>query len=172
VSKGILDFGLFEATCIVYTVGGGWLCHFLCLTLDMGGIVYAGSQRRLNMALRAYLRYIYSLRRLDHVSHLQSRINHRAESAVARGPRTYGGKKKPPKITRRGLKKVNKNLPRTLKCIKPPLSTWRQVLWALRWLIMLGFSFYRFFTKCCMSGIRANCFRYFVLLRPRVRGIW
>jgi hypothetical protein len=32
-------------------LGGGWLCHLLCLTLD---IVYAGadpaSQRRLNMA--------------------------------------------------------------------------------------------------------------------------
>jgi hypothetical protein len=27
--------------------------------------------------------------------------------------------------------------------------TWKQVLWALSWLIMLGFSFCRFFTKCC-----------------------
>jgi hypothetical protein len=38
------------------------------------GIMYAGvdaaSQRRLNIALRACLRYIHSLRRLDHVSHL------------------------------------------------------------------------------------------------------
>jgi hypothetical protein len=43
--------------------------------IGYGGIVYAGadaaSQRRLNMAFRAYLRYIYSLRRLDHVSHLE-----------------------------------------------------------------------------------------------------
>jgi hypothetical protein len=26
--------------------------------------------------------------------------------------------------------------------------------------------------KCCMAGIHAICFRYFVLLRPRVREIW
>jgi hypothetical protein len=43
--------------------------------IGYGGIVYAGadaaSQRRLNMALRACLRYIHSLRRLDHVSHLE-----------------------------------------------------------------------------------------------------
>jgi hypothetical protein len=32
--------------------------------------------------------------------------------------------------------------------------------------------FCRFFTKCCMSGIRAICFRSLVLFRPRVRGIW
>jgi hypothetical protein len=44
--------------------------------------------------------------------------------------------------------------------------TGRQVLWALRWLIMLGFSFCRFFTKSCMFGIRIIYFSYFVLLPP------
>jgi hypothetical protein len=43
-----------------------------------GGILYAGadaaSQRRLNMAFRACLRYIHSLRGLDHVSHLETRV--------------------------------------------------------------------------------------------------
>jgi hypothetical protein len=34
VSEGILDFALFEATCRL-KLGGGWLCHLLCLTLDM-----------------------------------------------------------------------------------------------------------------------------------------
>jgi hypothetical protein len=61
--------------------------------IGYGGVVYAGadaaSQRWLNMAIRACLRYIHFLRKLDHVSHL----------------------------------------------------------WALRWLIMLGFSFCRFFTR-------------------------
>jgi hypothetical protein len=41
-------------------------------------IVYAGadaaSQRRLNMAFRACLRYIHSMRRLDHVSHLETAV--------------------------------------------------------------------------------------------------
>jgi hypothetical protein len=40
--------------------------------------VYAGAdaarQRRLNMAFRACLRYIYFLRRLDHVSHLETNV--------------------------------------------------------------------------------------------------
>jgi hypothetical protein len=40
--------------------------------------VYAGadaaSQRRLNMAFRACLRYIHSLRRLDHASHLETSV--------------------------------------------------------------------------------------------------
>jgi hypothetical protein len=39
VSEGILDFALFEATCICMQrlkLGGGWLCHLLCPTLDMG----------------------------------------------------------------------------------------------------------------------------------------
>jgi hypothetical protein len=57
----------------------------------------AASQRRLNVALRACLRYIHSLRRLDYVSHFKT-----------------------------------------------------SVMGALRRLI-LGFSFYRFFTKCSMS---------------------
>jgi hypothetical protein len=34
----------------------------------------AASQRRLNMTFRACLRYIHSLRRLDHVSHLQTSV--------------------------------------------------------------------------------------------------
>jgi hypothetical protein len=76
----------------------------LITQIGYGGIVYAGadaaSQRRLNMAFRACLRYIHPLRRLDH-----------------------------------------------------------------------SFSFCRVFTKCCMSGIRAICSRYFILLRPRVPGI-
>jgi hypothetical protein len=46
--------------------------------IGYGGIVYAdadaASQRRLNMAFRACLRYIHSLRRLDHVSHLETSV--------------------------------------------------------------------------------------------------
>jgi hypothetical protein len=42
--------------------------------IGYGGIVYAGtdaaSQQKLNIAFKACLRYIHSLRRLDHVSHL------------------------------------------------------------------------------------------------------
>jgi hypothetical protein len=38
------------------------------------GIVYAASQRRLNVAFRACLWYIHSLRRLDHVSHLETGV--------------------------------------------------------------------------------------------------
>jgi hypothetical protein len=42
------------------------------------GIVYAGadaaSQQRLNMAFRVCLRYIHSLRKLDHVSHLATSV--------------------------------------------------------------------------------------------------
>jgi hypothetical protein len=42
------------------------------------GIVYAGAdaatQRRLNMVFRACLRYSHSLRRLDHVSHLETAL--------------------------------------------------------------------------------------------------
>jgi hypothetical protein len=56
---------------------GGWLCHLLCLSLDIGGIVYAGdaaSPRRLNMAFKACLRYIHSMRRLNHVSHLETSV--------------------------------------------------------------------------------------------------
>jgi hypothetical protein len=34
----------------------------------------AASQRRLNMAFRVCLRYIHSLRRLDHVSHLETSV--------------------------------------------------------------------------------------------------
>jgi hypothetical protein len=50
--------------------------------------------------------------------------------------------------------------------------TWRQVLWALCWLIMIGFGFCSYFTECCISGIRAFCLHYFILLCPRLRGIW
>jgi hypothetical protein len=43
-----------------------------------GGIVYAGayaaSQRRLNVAFRACLRYIHLLRRLEHVFHLKTSV--------------------------------------------------------------------------------------------------
>jgi hypothetical protein len=46
--------------------------------IGYGGIVYAGadvaSQRRLNLAFGAYLRYILSLRWLDHVSHLETTV--------------------------------------------------------------------------------------------------
>jgi hypothetical protein len=46
--------------------------------IGYGGIVYASvdaaSQRRLNMALRAFLWYINSLRRLDYVSHLETSV--------------------------------------------------------------------------------------------------
>jgi hypothetical protein len=59
-------------------LGGGWFCHILCLTLDMEVLCYAGadaaSQRRLNMAFRACLPYIHSLRKLDHVSHLETSV--------------------------------------------------------------------------------------------------
>jgi hypothetical protein len=44
----------------------------------IGGIEYAGadaaSQRSLNVAFRACLRYIHSLRRLDHVSQLETSV--------------------------------------------------------------------------------------------------
>jgi hypothetical protein len=46
--------------------------------IGYGDIVYAGadaaSQQRLNMAFRACLRYIYSLKRLDHVSHFKTSV--------------------------------------------------------------------------------------------------
>jgi hypothetical protein len=46
--------------------------------IGYGGIVYAGADaasiRTLNMVFRACLRYIHSLRRLDHVSHLETSI--------------------------------------------------------------------------------------------------
>jgi hypothetical protein len=46
--------------------------------IGYGGILYAGadaaSQRRLNMAFRACLRYINSQRRLDHVSHMETGV--------------------------------------------------------------------------------------------------
>jgi hypothetical protein len=46
--------------------------------IGYGGIVYAGadaaSQRRLNIAFRACLWYIHSLRRLDHVSYFETSV--------------------------------------------------------------------------------------------------
>jgi hypothetical protein len=76
--------------------------------IGYGGIVYAdvdaASQRRLNMAFRACLRYIHSLRRLDRVSYLET-----------------------------------------------------SVMGAL---------------LADYASIRALCFRYFVLIRPRVRLTW
>jgi hypothetical protein len=42
----------------------------IMIHIGYGGIVYAAAQWRLNMAFRAGLRYLHSLRRLDHVSHL------------------------------------------------------------------------------------------------------
>jgi hypothetical protein len=47
--------------------------------IGYGGILYAGaddaaSQRRLYMVFRACLRYIHSLKRLDHVSHLETSV--------------------------------------------------------------------------------------------------
>jgi hypothetical protein len=46
--------------------------------IGYGGIVYANadvaSQPRLNMAFRSCLRYIHSLRRLDHVSYLETSV--------------------------------------------------------------------------------------------------
>jgi hypothetical protein len=46
--------------------------------IRFGGIEYAGadvaSQRRLNMAFRACLRYIHSLRRLGHVFYLETSV--------------------------------------------------------------------------------------------------
>jgi hypothetical protein len=64
VSEGILDFAIFEATLVESLI----MPH-----IEYGGIVYPGadaaSQRRLNMAFRACLRYIHSLRRLDHVAY-------------------------------------------------------------------------------------------------------
>jgi hypothetical protein len=46
--------------------------------IGYGGIVYAvvdaASERGLNMAFRACLWYIHSLRRLDHVSHLETSV--------------------------------------------------------------------------------------------------
>jgi hypothetical protein len=42
--------------------------------IGYGGFVHAASQRRLNMAFRACLRYINSLRRFDHVSHFETSV--------------------------------------------------------------------------------------------------
>jgi hypothetical protein len=46
--------------------------------IGYGGIVYAGadaaSQQRLNMVFRACLRYIHFLKRLDHVSYLETSV--------------------------------------------------------------------------------------------------
>jgi hypothetical protein len=46
--------------------------------IEYGGIVYAGadaaSQQKLNIAFKACLRYIHSLRRLDHVSHMKTSV--------------------------------------------------------------------------------------------------
>jgi hypothetical protein len=46
--------------------------------IGYGDIVYAdvdaASQRRLNVAFKACLRYIHSLRRLDHMSHLETSV--------------------------------------------------------------------------------------------------
>jgi hypothetical protein len=100
-------------------LGRGWLCHLLCLTLDMGVLCMLVRMLHRNGGWIWLLEPIYSTFIL------------------------WGG---------------------LIMC-----PTWRQVLWALRWQIMLGFSFCRFFTKYCMSGIRAICFRYLVLLRLRVQ---
>jgi hypothetical protein len=87
--------------------------------IGYGGFVYAGadaaSQRRLNLAFRACLRYINSLRRFNHVSHFETSVMGASLVDYAR----------------------------------------MQV----------------FLFLCCMSGIRAICFPYFVLLRLRVQGI-
>jgi hypothetical protein len=57
-------------------LGGGWLCHSLCLTFDiMYAVADAASQRILNMAFRACLRYIRSLRRLNHVYQLDTSVS-------------------------------------------------------------------------------------------------
>jgi hypothetical protein len=53
--------------------------HTLIMShIGYGGIVYANadvaSQPRLNMAFRSCLRYIHSLRRLDHVSYLETSV--------------------------------------------------------------------------------------------------
>jgi hypothetical protein len=61
VSEGILDFAIFEATCIAYTeVRKRLFVSLIMPHIGYGGIVYAGadaaSQRRLYMAFRACLR--------------------------------------------------------------------------------------------------------------------
>jgi hypothetical protein len=71
--KRYIGFAVFEATCIAYTV---LVVSLIMPHIGYRGFVYAGadasSQRRLNMAFKACLRYIYSLRRLDRVSHLKT----------------------------------------------------------------------------------------------------
>jgi hypothetical protein len=42
--------------------------------IGYGVIVYAASQRRLNIAFKASLRYIHSLRKLDRVSYLETSV--------------------------------------------------------------------------------------------------
>jgi hypothetical protein len=73
VSEGILDFALSarpHASHTPFEVRRRLVVSFIMPHIGYGGIVYAGgdaaSQRRLNMAFS--LRYIKSLRRLDHVS--------------------------------------------------------------------------------------------------------
>jgi hypothetical protein len=86
-------------------LGGGWLCHLLCLTLNMGVLCML----RHNEGWTLLLEPVYGTFIL------------------------WGG---------------------LIMC--PPGTQW-----ALHWLIILGFSFCRLFTKCCMSDIRAICSRYF-----------
>jgi hypothetical protein len=61
-----------------FEVRRGLVVSLIMPHIGYGGIVYAdadaASQRRLNMAFRACLRYIHSLRRLDHVSHLETSV--------------------------------------------------------------------------------------------------
>jgi hypothetical protein len=69
-----LGFVLNERLTVTVCQKAYWILHSLRSHASHTTFVYAGadaaSQRRLNMAFRGCLRYIHSLRRLDHASHL------------------------------------------------------------------------------------------------------